>query len=70
MQHLFHSSASLPVVKEKINKKLAIGQLWCIMNMQLQKEVISIQKQQARVQPQNTWVKKDLNSKVAAKKWL
>jgi len=43
------------------------------MNVQLQKEVISIQKQQAvkkSVQPQNARVKKDVKSEVAAKKWL
>jgi len=40
--------------------------------MQIQKEVISIQKQQAvkSVQVQKTRVKKDMKSKVVAKKWL
>jgi len=47
-----------------MNKKttnLAIGQLWCIINMQLQKEVISIQKQpscEKGVWPQKAKVKK------------
>ena len=41
--------------------------------MQLQKEVISIQKQpscEKSERPQNVRVKKDVKSKVAAKKWL
>jgi len=41
------------------------------MNMQLQKEVISIQTASCEksVWPQNARVKKDVKSKVAAKKW-
>jgi len=44
-----------------------------IMNMRLQKEVIFIHKQpscEKSVQPQNARVKKDVKSKVTAKKWL
>jgi len=46
------------------------GQLWCIVIMQLQKEVISIQKQpscEKSVRPKNGRVKTDMK---VAKKWL
>jgi len=75
INHVFQSSCTFcvtPVVKKRKNKA-PIASFGALCNMQLQKEVISMQKQpnyNKSLQYQKAWVKKDVKSKLVTKKCL